>query len=368
MNLRIPGPTPCPPEVLDSSAQQMINHRGREFGELIERITSRLKKVFYTKNDVLILTASGTGAMEAAIVNFLSPGDTVLATSIGVFGDRFADIAEKYGVNVRRLIKSRGSVVKPQDIEWELDADPNVLAVLITHNETSTGATNDLEELARVVRGFDKLVLVDGISSVGAIPVLTDQWHLDVVVSASQKGWMAPPGLAMIAVSKRAWEAHERSRMPRFYFDLTYSREFLEKKQTPWTPAISVLFGLDTALEMMLSEGMDNVFSRHRRVARHLRDGLKSLGLELFVEEEKYASNTVTAFRVPFGTDAGLVVRLLEDEHGIVIAGGQKELKGEIFRIGHLGLVDERDMDEVIEALGEVLQRTDTADGQKKSG
>ena len=354
--LRIPGPTPCPKEVLQAMTRQMINHRGVEFQELIGSITSRLKEFFQTKGDVFILTASGTGGMEAAIVNTLSPGDKVLAVCNGVFGERFAAIAEAFGAEVERLSFPWGQPDDHNAVRQALHSDKSIKAVLVTHNETSTGVTNDLAAIGEVVKQYDKLLLVDAISSLGCIDLQTDAWGCDVVVTGSQKGWMVPPGLAFISVSKKAWEAHARARMPRFYWDFAQAKKYLESGQTPWTPAISIFYALAVALELMASEGLANIFARHARIGQKTRDGVKALGLPLFAVE-KYASNTVTAVRAPDGLDTKLLLTMLREEHGIILAGGQRDLAGKIFRIGHLGWVTELDIDALIERLKVALPK-----------
>ena len=354
-NLRIPGPTPVPPDVLKAVARPMVDHRGRHFAELIQRVASRLRDFFQTKDEVLILTTSGTGGMEAAVVNTLSPGDKVLAVSIGAFGDRFAAIAETYGAEVVRLTYEWGQAADPEDVRRALAQDPAIKAVLVIHNETSTGVTNPLKEIARVVREADRLLLVDAISSLGAIPVDTDGWGLDVVVTASQKGWMVPPGLAFISMSEQAWKANESAKMPRFYFDLARHRDMLPKGQTPWTPSVSVFFGLEVALERMASEGLERIFARHARMGQLVREGVKALGLELLCADERFVSDTVTAVKCPQGVEVAALRRLLEEEYDVVLAGGQAKLAGRIFRIAHLGLVDEDDIRDALEALGEAL-------------
>ncbi len=355
MQLRIPGPTPCPEEVLRAQSRQMINHRGQEFGVIIRKVTEQLKRCFQTRNDVLILTASGTGGLEAAVVNTLSPGDKVVGVSIGAFGDRFADIARAYDADVRKLSFDWGLPADPDAVRAALKEDAGIKAVLVTHNETSTGVTNDLKAIAAVAREFDKLVLVDGVSSVGSIDLPVDAWGCDVVVTGSQKGWMTPPGMAMVSLSPRAWQAHEKAKMPRFYLDLGRARRlFDEKGQTPWTPAISTLYALDVGLDLIEKEGLHNVFQRHARVARVAREGAKSLGLTLFARES-HASNTVTAINVPPGVDGKKLLQMLRQEHQVVLSGGQAKLEGKIFRIGHLGWVSENDMDVVIAALNKAL-------------
>jgi len=356
MNLRIPGPTPVPPKVLEACARPMINHRGPEFAAILDRATKRVKEVFLTQNDVFILTTSGTGVMETAVVNTLSPGDRVLAICGGAFGDRFANIAKTYGADVSRLDVEWGKAADPEDVRRALAADPAIKAVLIVHNETSTGVTNPLEQIAKVVREFDKLLLVDAISSLSAIPVRTDDWGLDFVVTASQKGWMVPPALAMVSVSPRAWEAHAKAKMPRYYFDVATAKDYLERGQTPWTPAVSVFYGLDLALGMMAQEGLENIFARHRRIGQFTRDGAKSLGLKLFADE-RFASDTVTAIKVPEGVDGKALGKLCLDEYDLVMAGGQAKLAGKIFRIGHLGFVSEEDIKAALDVLAKALPR-----------
>jgi aspartate aminotransferase-like enzyme len=351
-HLRVPGPTPCPKEVLQAMTKQMINHRGPEFGQILGGMTAKLKQLFQTKNDLFLLTASGTGGLEAAIVNTLSPGDKVLSVAIGVFGDRFATIAEQFGAEVTPLRFEWGKAADADVVRKALKADSKIKAVLVTHNETSTGVTNDLKAISTVVKEFDKLLLVDAISSLGSINLPVDDWHCDVVVTGSQKGWMVPPGLAMASVSQEAWQAHSKAKMPRFYWDFTKAKSYLEKTppQTPWTPSISIVFALAVSLDMILKEGLTNVFARHARVAQAARDGIKSLGLSLFAEES-HASNTVTAVAASNGLDPKKMNKILREEHQVVLAGGQQTLDGKIFRIGHLGWVTEDDIKIVISAL-----------------
>jgi len=356
-NLRIPGPTPCPTEVLQAMTKQMINHRGEEFGQILNGVTTKLKQMFQTKGDVFLLTGSGTGGLEAAIVNTLSPGDKVLSVSIGVFGERFAAIAEQFGAEVIPLRFEWGKAADADAVRQALQAEPKIKAVLVTHNETSTGVTNDLASISSVVKEFDKLLLVDAISSLGSINLPVDDWHLDVTVTGSQKGWMAPPGLAMVSLSQEAWQAHSKARMPHFYWDFTRAKSYLERGQTPWTPAISTVFALSVSLEMMLREGLPNIIARHARVSKAARDGIKSLGLPLFAEES-YASNTVTAVRSPDGLDVKKMLQILREEYQVVLAGGQQTLAGKIFRIGHLGWVTEDDIETVISALRVVLPKS----------
>ena len=354
--LRIPGPTPCPPEILQAMARQMIDHRGTEFVKILNRVTDKLKQVFMTKNDLYVLTGSGTGGMEALVVNTLSPGDKVLAVSIGSFGDRFATIAKKFGADVVPMNVEWGKAAEPDSIRKALQADPKIKAVLVTHNETSTGVTNDLAAISSVVKSFDKLLLVDAISSMSSIKCPVDEWKLDVVASGSQKGWMVPPGLVFVSVSPEAWKAHASAKMPRYYWDFTQAKTYLERGQTPWTPAVSIVFAMDIALDMIFKEGLDNVFARHARVAKAARDGVKSLGLSLY-GDEKHASNTVTAVTAPEGLDVRNLRRILREEHKVVLAGGQGKIEEKIFRIGHLGWVNEADIRKVIIALKAALPK-----------
>jgi aspartate aminotransferase-like enzyme len=356
MQLRIPGPTPCPPQALEAMGRQMINHRGVEFAKILNSITEKLKRAFQTKGDVFVLTASGTGGLEAAIVNTLSPGDKVLSVANGVFAERFADIAEEYGAEVTRLNFEWGKPVSLDTIEVALKADGNIKAVLATHNETSTGMTNDIRQISAVVKKFDRLLLVDAISSLGCINLPTDEWNCDIVVTGSQKGWMVPPGLVMVSVSEKAWQAHANAKMPRYYLDFGKAKDYLQKGQTPWTPAVSIFYALDVTLDLMLSEGLNNIFARHARVGQAARNGVKSLGFSLF-PDEKYASNTVTAVNAADRIDVARLIQILREEHEVIIAGGQQKLSGKIFRIGHLGLVYEEDIKSVLEALSKALPR-----------
>ncbi len=287
MNLRSPGPTPCPDDVLQAMSRQMIHHRSPEFAAIIGRVTEGLKQIFETKNDLFCLSCSGTGSMEAMVANTLSPGDRVLVVSIGVFGDRFATIAKTYGADVTKIDFEWGTAADPEAVAQALRKDASFKAVCVTHNETSTGVTNDLEAIAAAVRRVrpDILLLVDAISSLGSIRCRVDAWDLDIVATGSQKGWMVPPGVAMVAVSERAWQAYEQSKMPRFYFDLGKAKDFLAKGQTPWTPVISIFFALDVAIKHLLAEGVDGIVERHQRIGDMTRSGEKSLRLQLLADE-----------------------------------------------------------------------------------
>jgi aspartate aminotransferase-like enzyme len=348
--LRIPGPTPIPDEVRQAMGRQMINHRGVEFKELILDITAKMKTVYQTQNDLFVLTGSGTGGLEAAVVNMLSPGEKVLSVSIGVFGDRFASIAKTFGAEVIPLKFEFGQGADPDAVAEALAANPDVTAVLVTHNETSTGVTNDLAALARVIKGAGKLILVDAISSMSSINLPVDEWDLDVVISGSQKGWMIPPGLVFASVSPTAWEAAAKSKMPSFYWDFGKAKSYLEKGQTPWTPGVAECYGLSVSLDMLLAEGLDNLFARHARIAEKARQGVKALGLPLFADP-KYASDTITSVAGPEGMDVKKLLKVMREEHDVVLAGGQQTMDGKIFRIGHLGFVCDDDIDVVLKEL-----------------
>ncbi|MBI4332687.1 MAG: alanine--glyoxylate aminotransferase family protein [Chloroflexi bacterium] len=356
MNLRIPGPTPCPEPVLKAMSKQMINHRGPEFKGILERTAERLKHFFQTRNDVFVLTCSGTGGMEAAIVNTLSPGDGVLATTNGAFGDRFAEIVEAFGAKVQRLQFEWGKPVEPEAVQKALQADPSIKAVLITHNETSTGITNDLAAIASVVKRAGKLVIVDAISSLGSLDLQSDAWGCDVVVTGSQKGFMSPPGLAMVSFGDQAWAAHKQAKMPRYNWDFTKYKSFQARWETPWTPAVTGVYALNTAMDMMMKEGLPQIFARHARVASVAREGVQSLGLSLF-GDLNYASNVITAVRATDGLDPKKLLAVLETEYDVIVAGGQSKLDGKIFRIGHLGWVNEKDIEDLIKVLKVALPK-----------
>lgn len=354
-NLRVPGPTPVPEKVALAGSRPMVNHRGPEFAAVLDDVLRGLKPFFGTQDEPLLLTGSGTGALEAAVVNTLSPGDEVLAVTIGVFGDRFAAIAEAFGARVHRLQGEWGKAIEPAAVAQALRERPATRAVLLTHNETSTGVTNDLPAIARVVREEGSLLLVDGVSSIGALPFEMDTWGIDVAITGSQKAWMSPPAMAMIAVGERAWTAHAEARMPRYYWDFTKARKNGAKRTTPFTPAVGVVHAMQEALRLMHAEGIENVFARHRRLGQQIRDGIQSLDLELFADPA-VASDTVTAVRIPSGVDASALLRDLRQRHRLVVGSGQDWLKGSIFRIGHMGWIHEADVEHMLNALRSALE------------
>ncbi|HSL98390.1 MAG TPA: alanine--glyoxylate aminotransferase family protein [Candidatus Deferrimicrobiaceae bacterium] len=351
-NLRIPGPTALPPSVREAGARQMINHRGPEFAALLGRIQAGMQPYFGTTGDVALLTCAGTGGLETAVVNTLSPGDRVLGISIGSFGDRFAKIAEVYGASVERISAEWGWAAEPAEVRERLAAGGrDYRAVLLTHNETSTGVMNPVAELAAAIReeAPDALILVDAVSSLGAVPFEMDAWGCDVVVTGSQKAWMAAPGLAMVAASERAWAAMETARMPRFYLDLRKHRDSLANGETPWTPAVAVAFQVDEGLRLMAEETPAGVFARHEVCAAATQAGLEALGFELFAEPA-HRSKTVTAAWIPEGLDWKTLNGELK-RRNLVLAGGQGKLAGRIFRVGHLGMVR---LDEILAAVGTI--------------
>lgn len=336
----------------------MVNHRGSEVAKLMAECTEGLRRVFQTKHDAFILTCSGTGGLEAAVVNMLSPGDKALSVSIGVFGDRLATIAKTYGAQVESLNFPYGTAADPQQIKERLAADSGkeLKAVLITQNETSTGVCNDLATIGPIVREHGALLIVDAISSLLAMDSQMDNWGMDVVVAGSQKAFMIPPGLCFIAVSDRALEAMERCATPRFYLDLKKAKQYLKDGQTPWTPAVQLIFQLGDALKMIEAEGLQNSFARHARLAAMTRAGAKALGLTLFAADESRASNAVTSIRRPEGIATADLRKVMRDRYGVVISGGQGKIKDEIFRIGHLGFVGEKEVLATLACLGLTLK------------
>jgi len=355
--LMIPGPTPCPTSVLLSHARPMINHRGPQFKAVFNDVTENLKKIYKTKNDVYILTSSGTGAMEAAIVNTLSPGDKVLALSIGNFGDRWAKIAKEFGADVEKVDYGFGNAVAPEDVKARLAADTNkeIKAVLIQFNETSTGVFNPIDKIAPIIKEHGALILVDAVSGLGAIDLDVDALGLDVVCAGSQKAFMCPPGLAFISFSEKALKAAENAKMSKFYFNILEAKEFAEKSQTPWTPAVPQFFGMQTALQEIMDEGIANMQARHIRLRNATRAGVKALNLKLFVENDAIASPVITCLEAPAGITPDAIRKLALDKYGVVYAVGQGKLKPTHFRIGHLGYVNESDIYAALAVLGAVL-------------
>ncbi|OPX90303.1 MAG: Soluble hydrogenase 42 kDa subunit [Pelotomaculum sp. PtaB.Bin104] len=348
--LMIPGPTPVPPSVVTAMSMPLIGHRSDDFAQLHERVVGKLQKVFQTKNDIFILTNSGTGALETAIANTVNPGDKVLSLVTGNFGERFANIAKAYGAQVDEVEFGWGNCVDLKVVAEKLAADPEIKVVLATQNETSTGVVNDIAGIAALVEKTPALLLVDGVSGIGAIEHKTDEWHVDILCTASQKALMLPPGLSMITVSDKAWKVINENKSPRFYFSLLACKKQYEKWNTAYTPGVSLFLGLEASLDMMLSEGMDNVYDRHALLAKAVRAAARALGLKLLAEDH-CASNALTAIYSPEGIGADDIRKILKKQYGITFAGGQGKLKGKIFRIAHMGFADKMDVMIAISAL-----------------
>ena len=348
--LMTPGPTPVPPEVFAAMSAPIPHHRGPDFRAAFARVLERLGHVFRTENDVLLFAASGTGAMESAVANTCSPGDRVLVVSAGNFGERWATIAGRYGCDVEHLRYEWGETPAADDVAAKLDEIGGAKAVFLTQSETSTGVVSDVGDIARRVESSGALVVVDAISSLGAVPLDTDAWALDVVVSGSQKALMTPPGLAFAAVSERALETAATAISPRFYFDWERTRKAQATSVSAFTPAVSLVLGLDAAVSLLLEEGLDAAFERHVRLGRACRAGAKAMGLELFSPDDD-SSAVVTAIRTPPELDSAAIVLAMRDRHGVQIMGGQGELKGKIVRIGHIGYMDVFDVTTSLAAL-----------------
>jgi aspartate aminotransferase-like enzyme len=351
--LLAPGPTPVPPEVLAALAEPVLHHRGPDFRALMRRCLGRLREVLRTEGDVLLFTASGSGAFESAVVNLLSPGERVLAVSAGEFGERWARMARTYGAEVHELRYAWGETPQPEDVRARL-AETGAEVVLLVHSETSTGVVADVRRLVEAAHEAGALAVVDAVSSLGAVPLETDAWELDVVVSGSQKALMTPPGLSFAAVSQAGWQRAAEASLPRFYFDWAKLRKALEHGSTPSTPAVSVVAQLDVALGLLLDAGLEAAFARHAALGRACREGAKAMGLSLFSPDEE-RSAVVTAIRVPESVDARELVRSLRDRFGITVAGGHGELASRVFRVGHIGHYDIFDITTTLAAVEELL-------------
>ena len=356
--LMSPGPTPIPPEVSAAGALPIIHHRTPEFGEVFTRVNENLKKVFLTGNDIFTYAASGTGAFEGAIQNLFSPGEKVLVVNNGNFGNRWVKMSRAFGLEVTELKYDWGAKADNDEVAEALSKDPQLKAAICVLSETSTGTVNDVEGFARATEGV--ISIVDAVSGLGACPLRTDEWGVDVVVAGSQKALMTPPGLGFVSVSERAMRAHQESTMPRFYFDWTAAKKAYAKEpaQTAWTPAVSLIIQLDVALQQLLEEGVENVFERHVLLGRAARAGIRGMDLNLFGPDEDLNS-AVTAAWVPEGIDGKQFVKMLFREHGIQVAGGQGEMAGKIFRIGHCGYFDAYDIIATIAAAELALESLD---------
>jgi aspartate aminotransferase-like enzyme len=353
--LLTPGPTPLPPLVCEAMARPIIHHRTPQFQAILKEAHEGLKSIFQTSYEVFILSSSGTGAMEATIANILSAGDTALCIQGGKFGERWTEICKSYGVAAEVIDVKWGEAVDPQEVQKRLKANPKIKAVCATLCETSTGVVNDIKALGMVVKDTAAILVVDAISGLGAIDLKTDAWYCDMVVSGSQKGLMLPPGLGFVSVGPKAWKLIEVAKSPRYYFDLRKAKKAYEKTDTPFTPAISLVVALNEALKMMKQDGLENIFIRHRKLADAARAAMKALGLKLFAPAA--GSDVVTAVCVPEGIDGEKLVKVMRDTYGVTIAGGQDELKGKVFRIAHMGYIEEFDIILGISCVEKVLHQ-----------
>ncbi len=350
VNFRLPGPTPLPPAVVEAMRREMIPHRGPVFRAFYADLLRRAREVHRTEGAVFIWPASGSAGWEVAIVNLLSPGDRVVAAVCGDFGDRFAKAGLALGLDVRRLDVPWGEAVTAAALAQALEMHDPVQAVFLTHNETSTGVTNPLRDLTQVAVEHNALTIVDAVSSAGALPLEMDAWHVDFVLSGSQKAWMCPPGLLIAGVGGRAWDAYARSTFPRFFWDIGAARASAANGLTPATPPLTLLYAFDAALRLIEEEGLEQVWARHRALGHLTRTGLTEIGLELFANPA-YASDTVTAFRPPAGMTAAALLDVMRRDHGIELQNGQAHLADAIVRIGHMGWAHEPELLEVLTAL-----------------
>lgn len=355
--LMIPGPTPVPESVMLEIAKHPIGHRSSEFSSILEEVYANLKYVFQTENDVFMFTSSGTGAMCAALENLVNQGDKVLSLVLGNFGNRWAKIAESRGAVVEKIEVNAGEVINPEVLKERLAKDVNkeIKIVTLTHSETSTGAANDVKTLCSIIREHGALSVVDGVTSVCAMPCKPDEWGIDVLVSGSQKGFMVPPGLAFLTANERAWKVYEECKYPSFYFDWAAHRKSVRANSTPFTPAVNLIVGLNTALKMIKSEGIDNVNARHKRHCMALRAAIRALNLELLVPEDEHASYAITSILPPEGISVPDIRKTLKEDYDIVVANGQNQLKDKIFRMGTLGFVCDRDLIASVGALESAL-------------
>ena len=353
--LLAPGPTPVPPEVLLAMAKPIIHHRAPEFAQLFGEVRQDLKWLFQTENDVLILASSGTGGMEGSVANFLSPGDKALVVNGGKFGERWGKLCKTFGVQVTEIKVEWGQAVDPQLVADALKKDPSIKAVYIQASETSTGVAHDTRAIAEVVRNCDETILVvDAITALGVFDIKTDAWGLDVVVTGSQKALMLPPGLAFVSVSEKAWRLADKAKNGAFYFDFKKERDSQAKNQTAYTPAVSMILGLQEVLKMLKVAGLDTVFGRQTQMAHAMREGAKAAGLSLLAKDSP--SNAVTAILAPAGVDGQAIYKNLRVQYGITAAGGQDHLKGKIFRVSHMGYLDRFDVIMTLAAIEMVLK------------
>lgn len=351
-----PGPTPISEDVLIEHGKPLMHHRSPEFGRIFSETTSKLKKLLKTKNDVFILTSSGTGAMETAITNSFRKGDKVLIASIGNFGERFKKISSVFGLEVISLDYEWGKTADPEEIKKALEKDNDIKGVMVQFSETSTGALNDIRTMGNIIKDYPIIFIVDAISGLAASEFDTDGWNIDIVIGGSQKGLSAPTGIAFVSISEKAWKSIETSDLPRFYFDLKAARASLQKNQTPWTPGISIIVAMNKALDLLFEEGIENVFERHRILAMATQEAAKALGLELLVAEPGDRGFSVTSIMIPGSIDSKELTKIMRLKYGVTIAGGQGKMAGKIIRIGHLGYVNMFDVITAVSALEMALK------------
>ena len=357
--LMIPGPTPVPESVMMEIAKHPIGHRSSEFSSILKEVYENLKYVFQTKNNVFMFTSSGTGSMCAALENLINEGDNVLCLSLGNFGNRWAKIAESRGAIVEKIEVEPGEVINPEVLKTRLaeDTDKKIKIVTLTHSETSTGAANDIKTLCSIIREHGAISVVDGVTSVCAMPCKPDEWGIDVLVSGSQKGFMIPPGLAFLTCNERAWKVYEECKHPSFYFDWAAHKKAVEGDTTPFTPAVNLIVGLNQALKMIKEEGIENMNARHKRHAMALRKALRAINLELLVKDDNNASYSITSILPPDGISVPDIRSTMKKDYDIVVANGQNKLKDKIFRMGTLGFVCDRDLIAAVGALEATLDK-----------
>ncbi len=341
--LMTPGPSQVPPQVAAAGAVPMMHHRSGDFKKIFARVVEGMKKIFGTQGDVFVLSSSGTGAMEAAVVNMLSPGDRVIVANTGKFGERFTNLCKNYGVDVVEIVKEWGDIVTPADIAEALEREQDIKAVFVTYSETSTGIANPVKDIAAVVDNAGALFIVDAVSALGGLEMKMDEWKIDVVAAGSQKALMMAPGLGFIAIrGEKAWKAYEQSTIKKFYFDIgKYRKIFNKSGDTPFTTAVSLTLNLEESIKMIIGEGLDNVYERHAKMARATVAGIKAMGLKLFSQN---GSNVLTVFSVPEGIDGNELVKVIREKYGIRASGGQEPFKGKIVRIAHMGYVTSHDV------------------------
>lgn len=345
-----PGPTPVPPEILLAMAQPIIHHRGPQFKSILSEVREGLKYVFQTKNEVLIFAASGTGAMEGAVTNTLSPGDKALVVRGGKFGERWTEICMAYGIKVDNIDIEWGRSVDPDQIQKRLEKDPSIRAVFTQAHETSTGVKYPIMEIGDIINKHENtLIIVDAISAMGVFDIPVDTWHLDIVIGGSQKALMLPPGLSFVSVSDKAWKFVERSQLPKYYFDFLKERRYISKNQGAYTSSVSLIIGLKEALNMIRKEGLEAIFNHHKRLSAATKAAVNAMGLKLYSKEN--LSEALTAIEAPKGIDGQKIVSIMREKYGITVAGGQGQAKGKIFRISHMGYIDAFDIIATISAL-----------------